>query len=189
MKNWLTKFRISSALDAGKPLSESLRRKIQQSDRLRQFVAETIALENSLKNHVPKPPSPPSLHSVIMNSIVGADVRRLTSIKPTAASQPPLRSRYPNRGSLRHNPLPNQFLRWLPAPALALLLVASFWWALHRPISASSGSLSMATTTLQLGGDMPQTIPAAVVAPLSQELDHLNRDLDSAARFVLASLP
>jgi hypothetical protein len=36
---------------------------------------------------------------------------------------------------------------------------------------------------------MTRAMSAAVVAPLSDELDRLNRDLDHTAQFLLANLP
>ena len=40
-----------------------------------------------------------------------------------------------------------------------------------------------------MGDQMVRTMPSAVVAPLSDELERLNRDLDKTAKFLLASLP
>src|SRR2546429_6806035 len=72
MKSWLTKFRISCALDVNRPLSVSLRRIIEQSGELRQFVAQNAALEEALKSQPAKPASPTTLHAGIMKSIRAA---------------------------------------------------------------------------------------------------------------------
>jgi len=42
---------------------------------------------------------------------------------------------------------------------------------------------------LEVGGEMARAAPSAVVTPLADELKNINRDLDNAAQFLLASLP
>jgi hypothetical protein len=49
--------------------------------------------------------------------------------------------------------------------------------------------LSVPITALQVGGEMARAVPSAVVNPLADELNNLNRDLDNTAQFLLASLP
>jgi hypothetical protein len=128
---------------------------------------EMMALDRALKETAPKVEAPASLHRSIMQAVRAAD-------RPAAAqSQPTL-------------------LRWLPAPVLAVMLVLAAVWALRSPVRTpgqNAKSLAAAGTALQLGDQMVRTMPAAMVAPLSDELDRLNRDLDKTAQFLLASLP
>ncbi len=49
--------------------------------------------------------------------------------------------------------------------------------------------MAAATTALEMGGQAARAAPAAVVTPLAEELARVNRDLDSTAQFLLASLP
>jgi hypothetical protein len=84
------------------------------------------------------------------------------------------------------------WLRWLVAPALAALVVAVSWHNLRpsaRSAASPAESLAAATRVFETGGRLAQSVPATVVAPLSEELRRLNQDLDSAAQYLLASLP
>ena len=84
------------------------------------------------------------------------------------------------------------FLRWVAAPVVAALALAAVWLALRGPVAPpaqGTQSLAAATTALEMSGQLAQTVPSAVVAPLSDELARLNRDLDNTAQFILASLP
>jgi hypothetical protein len=83
-------------------------------------------------------------------------------------------------------------LRWVAAPLVAAVVLVVIWQGLRGPIappSKGTQSLAAATTALEMGGQLAQAAPSAVVAPLSDELARLNRDLDNTARFILASLP
>jgi hypothetical protein len=167
MRLWFTKARISAALDAGSKPSAWLRRSISGSDELRGFEQEMTALDRALKQTVPRPETPPSLHRSIMQAV-------------QAANRPA-----PVRGEFA-------LLRWLPVPALAVLVLLAIWWVARgpvRPAAKDMQSLAAATTALDLGGQIAQDVPAAVVMPLSNELERLNRDLNNTAQFVLASLP
>ena len=167
MKLWFTKARISATLDAGKKPSAWLRRSISGSDELRSFEQEMTALDRALKHTVPRPETPPSLHRSIMQAV-------------RAANRPA-----PARRQLA-------VLRWLPAPALAVLVLLAIWWVTRGPVRPpvqDTQSLAAATTALDLGSQMAQAVPSAVVAPLSNELEQLNRDLNNTAEFLLASLP
>jgi hypothetical protein len=66
MKSWLTKIRISTALDSGKPLSSSLRQKIAADPELEHFVHQAQALGRPLL-HLPS--ADPALHDSIMRAI------------------------------------------------------------------------------------------------------------------------
>ena len=77
-------------------------------------------------------------------------------------------------------------------PALAVVVLLAIWWVARgpvRPAVQDTQSLAAATTALDLGGEMARAVPSAVVSPLSNELERLNRDLNNTAQFVLASLP
>jgi len=65
MKSWWTKFRISNALDSGKPLPASLRQKIAADPELERFARPLRSL----------PPVNPALHDSIMRA-VRASARR-----------------------------------------------------------------------------------------------------------------
>jgi len=107
MKSWLTKFRISTALDAGKPLPASLRQKISADPELERFVQRAEALGQPLRR---PPAANPSLHDAIMRAV-------------RASAQ---------RGQPRHAPM----LSWLAASAtVATLAVVCLWMALPRPAS------------------------------------------------------
>jgi hypothetical protein len=164
MKTWLTKFRISAARDAGQPLPASLKQALHSSAELRQFEERTRALEHALTETKPAVEPPPSLHRSIMRSVRAAE---------PAAVEPGF-------------PL----LRWLAAPGLALVLALGVWAALKPPAPAPNPApFAAVSTTLEMGNNMPQTLPPALVAPLSEELDRLNRDLNNTAEFLLASVP
>jgi hypothetical protein len=167
MKSWFTKLRISAALDAGHKLSASLRRNIGSSEQLRGVEEEMTALDCALKQASPRPQAPPGLHRSIMQAVRVAE-------RPQAAP-----------GGLA-------FLRRVAAPLVAALALVAVWQTLRGPVAPptqGTQSLAAATTALEMSGQLAQTVPSAVVAPLSDELARLNRDLDNTAQFILASLP
>jgi hypothetical protein len=84
------------------------------------------------------------------------------------------------------------FLRWLPVPVAALLALMVVWHAARGPARLpvqDAQPLAVATTALQVSGEMARAVPSAVVSPLADELKKLNLDLDNTAQFLLASLP
>ena len=167
MKSWFTKFRISAALDAGHELSAAVRRSINRSEELRGFEEAMTGLNRALKQAARKPEPPPGLHRSIMRAVEAAERQ---------AEAP--------RGLV--------VLRWVVAPVVTLLVLVAVWPVLRgpaRPPTQATQSLAAATTALEMGGQLAQAMPAAVVAPLSDELERLNKDLDHTAEFVLASLP
>jgi hypothetical protein len=167
MKLWITKARISAAFDAGRKPSAGLWRSISGSDELRAFEQEMTALDRALKHTVPSPEPPPSLHRSIMEAVRAAN--RLAPARRELA-----------------------VLRWLTAPALAVVVLLGIWWATRGPVTPpvqDKPSLVVATTALDLGGEMARAVPSAVISPLANELERLNRDLNDTAEFLLASLP
>jgi hypothetical protein len=159
--------RIFVALKAGLGASGSLRQTTSGAEQTGDLEQEMTALDRALKETAPKPQAPPSLHRSIMRVVRAAE-------RPAAAP----------RGS--------SFLKWLPGPALVALALLMAWHVQHgqvRPPPPDQQSLAAATTALEMGGQMAQAMPAAVVAPLADELERVHRDLDNTAQFLLASLP
>jgi hypothetical protein len=158
---------MSVALKAGLKPSGPLRGKRSGSEQPGDLEQEMTALDRALKETAPKPQAPPSLHRSIMQAV---------------------------RATERPAPAPGglSFLKWLPAPALVALALLVVWHAQRgtvRPPAPDPRSLAAATAALEMGGQMAQAMPSAVVAPLKDELERLNRDLDNTAQFLLASLP
>ena len=58
-----------------------------------------------------------------------------------------------------------------------------------RGSDSASQSLAAAQSALEMGGQMARAMPAAMVSPLTDELNRVNRDLTNTANFLLASLP
>ena len=165
MKSWLAKFRISNAIDAGKPLPARLRRKLERDPELRAFAETTARIERGLRQS-PEPELPPCAHDAIMRAI--------------KAAQPQPRATAPFQ------------LKWLPVAGCAALMMIGVWW-LARPAPRPAphiASLEPTTSgTPALGLPMAQDLPAAVLSPLNDEWRRLNLDWDNTARFLLANLP
>lgn len=167
MKAWFARMRISVALKAGPKPSGSLRRTINSSEQSGELEQEMTVLDRALKETAPKLKAPPSLHGSIMRAVRAAE-------RPVAAPQG------------------LTFLKWLPAPALVALVLLVAWHVQRgqvRPPAPDPQSLAAATAALEMGGQMAQAMPSAVVAPLAAELERLNQDLNNTAQFLLASLP
>lgn len=169
MKSWLRKFKISAALDGGRPLPNRLRRTIANTEELRRFEQSALNLETALKTSRPVVEAPPFIHDCIMQAVEAA---------------------IPGAPVPRKIPL----VRWLPAPGLAILLLVG-WWFLHHlipgpsPAIAASQSLAVVATALEAGNEMTRSLPVAVVTPLSEELDRVSLDLDHTTQFLLANVP
>ena len=168
MKAWFAKIRISAALDGGRRPAAWSRRETDLSDELRGFGQEMAALDRALKQTAPRPHAPPSLHGSIMRAVQAVE-------RPAANARHEL-----------------AFLRWLPVPVAALLALMVVWHAARGPARVpvqDAQPLAVATTALQVSGEMARAVPSAVVSPLADELKKLNLDLDNTAQFLLASLP
>lgn len=150
-------------------MRRSLQRRIAATEELRRFEQGAIELDRALKESLPAPSVPRALHSSIMHAV------RHTGV-PRAARPFAVRERF-------------------AAPALAGLVLLAFCWSLYRPLhppiapSAQPQPLVAASTDIELSTDLARAIPAAVLSPLSDELERLNLDLDNAEQFLLASLP
>jgi len=165
MKSWIARLRISAALDADQQPSAWLRRRPGALSELCGIEQEMMALDRALKESAPKAEAPASLHRSIMQAV-------------RVASRPAAEQRQP------------AVLRWVPVPVIAVVLLLVGWWALQSPVRPPAQTpLAAATSALQLGDQVVRAMPSAMVAPLSDELERLNRDLDRTAQFLLASLP
>jgi hypothetical protein len=167
MKSWITRLRTSAALDADQPPAARLRRWPDASAELCGIEEEMVALDRALKETAPRAEAPASLHGSIMQVV-------------RAANRPAAVPRQPN------------VLRWVPVPVFAAMVLLLVLWVLQSPVRTpvrNAQPLAAATSALKLGDQMVRSMPSAMVAPLSDELDRLNRDLDKTAQFLLASLP
>jgi len=165
MRKWLAKFRTSLALDSRVPGRE----KLQQAQNRRDDVVcgeEALrALDQRLRATQPTTPVPAALHASVMRAV------------RTAAAQ-----------ERRRAPGITRWLRWLPAPALAMLVVMGLWMLLNRPANEAP-SLPDAATALEQSRQLAQMAPDVVLSPLTQEMNNLNRDLQNAVEFLAASVP
>jgi hypothetical protein len=170
MKNLLTKFKFSNALDekAGAPVTDSLRKKISACPELRDFAQRTAALDRALRH----PPAVAVSDATLHNSIMRA-------LRASAAESTPARA--PVRIGL--------------ATALAALAAMGIWLAARPPAprlpAAPSGAqtLAAAQMVLDMGGEISRSVPGAVVAPLSNEWACVDHDISDTTRFILATLP
>lgn len=167
MKAWFARMRIAVALKAGPRPSGSLRGTSSGSEQPGDLDREMTVLDRALKETAPRLEVPPSLHHSIMQAVRATE-------RPAAA------------------PRGWSFVKWLPAPALVALALWVAWPTQRTPVrppASNPQSLAAATAALEMGGQMAQAMPSAVVAPLAAELARLNRDLNNTAQFLLASLP
>jgi len=170
MRTWLLKFRLSSAVDAGKPIPEALRKKAVASPEAARFLATTLALGDTLKRRPATSEIPATLHWAIMRSV-------------RAESQPTA-------------PKPRWGVgAWLAAAGAAAslaLLLAAPWHKTptlalrNQPVPPPAPATLSAPTVSEF---MAQTVTRSVVSPLAEEFDRLGQDLDRTERFLLASLP
>ena len=166
MKTWLAKFRISAALDEQRPLSARLAKAAASSEELRRFKAGAVKLDAALRASPPQAEPPFNLHSSILRALEAAE-------RPAPAER---------RGL---------WLRWLPAPITAVLLVFGLWAGLHHRSTqaARADSLVWVSTALDTSRQLTGSLPNALINPLSEELENLHQDVGNTAQFVLASLP
>jgi hypothetical protein len=161
MKSWLSKWRISAALDAGKSLPESLRRKIAADPELERFAKRTQALGQTLRS---LPPSGPPLHDSIMRAV-------------RAAARPEQPRRAP-------------VLSWLAASgAVAALAVVCVYLTFFRLKSPNRQALDGPVMVLEMSENMSMTVPTLVMSPLSDEWARVDHDLQNTKQVLLASLP
>jgi hypothetical protein len=171
MKSWLIKFRISSALDDREPLPPAVRAAMTRSEEARRFAENSRALDQALKSQWPRPGASASLHASIMRAV-------------RAGAHAPVTEPHP------------AWPRWIPVTGLALLVFLGVFLAIHfsrhpgaKAQYAELPSLAAASSALELGGSLIREAPAAVMSPLSDEMQRLERDWDNAKRFLFATLP
>jgi hypothetical protein len=127
-------------------------------------------MEQALKASVPVAAAPPALHAGIMQAVRRAAPERI-------AARPEWRPRFVPAG----------------ACGLLLLLLGTGYFCLHRPpVSSGSrgaSSLAAASSALDAGGEIVCAMPGAALAPLTNELQSLDRDVTAAGDFLVASLP
>jgi hypothetical protein len=170
MKNWWNKFKISNALNAGRPYGPNLRRAIARSEELRQFVSDCARAESRLKGARPAVTPPDSLHRDILQAV--------------------------NETRAGHEQ-PDHPAKWRPAYALAVgvLSVAVVMWVYfpRRTAGTHRGAgpelLPAASTALVLGESMLRELPESTLSPMADEWVRLGADWERAQEFLLASLP
>jgi hypothetical protein len=162
MKSWLSKWKISAALDSGQPLPESLRRKIDADPELQRFAQRAQALGQTLRS--PPPSGPPDFHDSIMRAV-----------RSSARAEQP-----------RRVPV----WSWLAASgAVAAVAVACLYLSSLRPKVERREALDGPVKILKMGENISTTVPSFAMSPLSNEWAHVDHDLQDTAQVLLASLP
>jgi len=168
MKSWFKRFRIANALDERRPLPPSLQDAIAQDAELRGAADDTATVLEALRSSPPELKTPAGLHSSIMSA-----VRSEAGAQPSPGILP--------------------WLRWLAAPAATALALAFLWhFALRpdpEPPRGTTASLAAAAAALELPHAIARDVPAEMLAPLSDELNRVNQDLNRTKEFLIASLP
>lgn len=172
MKAWLTKWRISNALDERKTASPPVARELARSAELRRFAENAAAVDQALKNTRPATAAaPPWLHEGILRAVRSAEAG-------SASGWQKYRSRF------------------IPAGALGLVILLGVIGdrSLFRSPStvapaAGRSPLAIVSSTLETGSELMQAAPSAALSPLSDEMARLNHDLTNAQNYLLASLP
>ena len=121
-------------------------------------------VDQALRDAVPELEVPPGLHTSIMGAV--------RTLGPTIPS-----ARKPSS------------LRWLPASALVALFCVVWAWHMGSKPAPAQSTFERAGTALATGEEMALAVPGAAVAPLTQEWQRLNQDLDNTTEFLLATLP
>ena len=164
MRMLFAKYRISTSLDTAEPLPLSVQQKLAANDELRGFAQGLSALDHALRNSLPQPETPPAVHASIMRAL------RMDARPVPSARKPSI-------------------LHWLPAPAFAALVCALWAWHAASVRTPSRSAFESASTALAASGEMARAVPGTALAPLNEEWQRLNQDLDNTARFLLAALP
>jgi hypothetical protein len=160
--NFFKKLKISNALDSDKPWSAQSRQTITTSSELRAFCDRIEVLDSTLRDQVPHAAAPPELHRSIMRAV--------------KSSRPAVRSHHPA-------------VRWAALGACTALGIIILLLAIHRTPPSKSDPLAAASNALELRSEISEAAPAAVVSPLSDELERLQQNLDSTTQFLLAAVP
>lgn len=171
MKSWLIKFKISNALNDGRPLAPAVKKAITHSEELRRFAENSSALDHALKSQLPRTGTNGPRHAAIMRAVRAANQASATEKQPA-------------------------WPRWIAVsiPASLVLLVTFLAIELlHHPSPqvhlVDSQTLAAANSALEVVGRLVREAPAAAWSPMSEEMQRLDRDLVNTKNFLLASLP
>jgi hypothetical protein len=173
MISWFNKFRTSPVHAETKQLPRSRRDDAIRVEEFSRLDENRLPLDQVLRRTVRRPEMPSDLH----NSIMGA-------VRSAAATK-----------SLQR-PALVPLVRWLSVPAAAAVALLGSWLLWRGPlhpgrISASGqvATLNQAAALLEAGDQMKREMPAAMMAPLSNEWTRIQRDVDSTEQFLVASVP
>jgi len=137
--------------------------------------------EQALRSQAEPTVVPDGLHEAIMNSI-RACRKELPAHRDLATPSRPGKA----GGGSRFD----AFLRWIPAPALGLVILLAY--VTTRPDAGSAntaGPLPVASALLVRGVDLTASGPYSLVSPLTDEYRRLDLDLKRTAAFLLSSIP
>jgi hypothetical protein len=121
-------------------------------------------LDLALRSSVPDSEIPPALHSSIMRALQGAGPSASPARKPA-------------------------IVRWLPIASVVALACAAWAWHLGPNSAPPQSAFERAGMALATGQEMARAVPVTALAPLTEEWQRLNQDLDNTAQFLLATLP
>lgn len=187
MISWLKKFRISTALDENRRAPRSAPLNDASNGELRQFGETLSALDRSLKDSVARPEIPSGLHESIMSAVQNAE--------PLPGDVSARDQSLVGRGARQRIPADRPLVwHWLAAPGAAALVLLGAWLLWRNPARPESAPGDLATLTsavsvLQAGDDLKRGLPVAAIAPLANEWNRIQQDLDNTETFLLASVP
>ncbi|HEY3912957.1 MAG TPA: hypothetical protein VGN61_00610 [Verrucomicrobiae bacterium] len=164
MKTLLAKFRISNALDKDDP-AQSQSNNSAASGGLNEFAQRTAAVNRALR----RPPATPLVDARLHQSIMRA-VRANANAKDVA-------------------PSPKIWLITGVTAMAALCILVMVRHGTPAPQSDGSQTFAAAQDVFDMGAQVSRSMPAAVVAPLSNELASVDHDIRNTTKFLLASLP
>ncbi len=163
MRSWITKVRLSIALDIKRALPEGFRRRVVRDPVPGLFEHDLTRLDRDLKASAVKPEPPPGFCEQLIQAVRAS--------QDSAGARATRSSR-----------------RWLPAPAFAAALVLVVCWVgTHR--RRSSPTTPPAAAAIEVGQMLAPELPNSFVEPLTGEWASLQRDLEHTSDFLLASLP
>lgn len=167
MKTWLAKFRVSTTLDSDQISRERSATVGTENQEVGRFAASLQTLDRRLKSECPIVVVPAELHTTIMRAVDRVAARERRAVGPC-------------------------LMRWVPASGVALVAVIGLWWHFSEPMKEVQPTAPMAAAielVVEPLATVPQLASAAMLAPLSQEMESLKRDFQGAVRFLAASVP
>lgn len=159
MNSWLSKLKISAALDQS-PARQTADQEV--SSEFADFRARLQALDRALRGGPPPVELPSGLHGGI-----------LAAVRSSGPAASPTR-------------LPGY--RWALGGALACFLLCGLWAGSHLLRSRLAPSPFTSAASARLNQQVA-ALPTAVLSPLSREWQALNLDFEKTADFILASMP